>query len=789
MTYRTRERFALWVDVFLTVATTVASVWFASRIGSREAIRFSRNEEARKSRDLLRALENELSLNERTLKLALEDWDSREFRRLQIVSPAFARAQEAEELFLIDPQTWTAMVEAYGRRLEESIVALRKNGTGSGAHRHVVWLWYHAERLQAARPMIEKDIAGIEARMRQIGVVDVSVTHTWKAEGAPTWSDGEEEASRLASSPGWERQGNARYSGALRERDFGQHKIFYPGHLCNPVKTAGPAIISLPRTLPSDRRPSRLWVYLSATCPLPAEEAVSSHRSPEEVRRVLSGQLPGTLVLCHPLPADANPELSIVDPNRPLGWRWAYFAIEDDAGELHLVRGPSTWKVAGRAGSPSSFRVPLPGGALVLPKGYLANVPPATAPSARELYDQGVRHLAEGRPRRAITSFNGAVAADPNFALAWKARGDARMACGEPEAAIEDYSAALKLTPESVDLLLARGDAHRRKGQLAVEGQHVPLRHYRDAEADYSRAIEADGRRGEFWFRRALARADAWDLDHALEDLTRAAALDATLEPRAEKAAAGLRGFLEDRSFTAEIWKEGDKAVQKAKDWNDRGMKSYEKREYDASILEWKRAFYLTGYGEDAVSASYNIACSYSLLDDRNRAFHWLRTSLDRGWKDWVHLLLEADFANLRMDPRWKPLIGAKEEELGVEVRRERIRREDRELAEEMRRNPLSAQDAESVEREAKDALAAGDFPKAIRAYKRLGYSGEGGPSSQWAYRIAVAYARSSDPERAIGWLEIMLAEAPGERERIAQDSEFQSLRTDPRLRKLLEKK
>jgi len=59
---------------------------------------------------------------------------------------------------------------------------------------------------------------------------------------------------------------------------------------------------------------------------------------------------------------------------------------------------------------------------------------------------------------------------------------------------------------------------------------------------------------------------------------------------------------------------------------------------------------------EDA-SAWYNLACSYSNLDQVDDALETLTKALDLGWRDFPYLLKDPDLENLRRDPRFRELL------------------------------------------------------------------------------------------------------------------------------------
>ena len=58
--------------------------------------------------------------------------------------------------------------------------------------------------------------------------------------------------------------------------------------------------------------------------------------------------------------------------------------------------------------------------------------------------------------------------------------------------------------------------------------------------------------------------------------------------------------------------------------------------------------------------AFYNLACSYSNLEDLEEAFNALRRAFELGYKDYPHLLRDPDLENVRRDRRFKALLDKK---------------------------------------------------------------------------------------------------------------------------------
>ena len=63
-------------------------------------------------------------------------------------------------------------------------------------------------------------------------------------------------------------------------------------------------------------------------------------------------------------------------------------------------------------------------------------------------------------------------------------------------------------------------------------------------------------------------------------------------------------------------------------------------------------------FNSSPTGASYNIACSYALLGDKEQALKWLEKSIDMGFPDLSHVQTDADLKALHDDSRFKELVG-----------------------------------------------------------------------------------------------------------------------------------
>jgi hypothetical protein len=53
----------------------------------------------------------------------------------------------------------------------------------------------------------------------------------------------------------------------------------------------------------------------------------------------------------------------------------------------------------------------------------------------------------------------------------------------------------------------------------------------------------------------------------------------------------------------------------------------------------------------------YNLACSYSLIGELERAFDCIRRSIDLGYDDLSHMSNDPDLRNLRGDSRYDEIV------------------------------------------------------------------------------------------------------------------------------------
>jgi tetratricopeptide (TPR) repeat protein len=99
---------------------------------------------------------------------------------------------------------------------------------------------------------------------------------------------------------------------------------------------------------------------------------------------------------------------------------------------------------------------------------------------AARQYQQGLTAVAAGDLTQAMTSFDRAIALDPQYFQAYIERGNVKDGIGDLSGALADYTTAISLNPKSASAHYNRGTV------MSKSGQH------QSAIADYNTAIDLD---------------------------------------------------------------------------------------------------------------------------------------------------------------------------------------------------------------------------------------------------------------------------------------------------------
>jgi len=89
--------------------------------------------------------------------------------------------------------------------------------------------------------------------------------------------------------------------------------------------------------------------------------------------------------------------------------------------------------------------------------------------------------------------------------------------------------------------------------------------------------------------------------------------------------------------------------------YNNRGTAYSARLQYDLALADYEKAY---GLYKKGGSASYNIACLYSLQKDVEEACVWLERSMTDGYDDWEHIREDKDLDNIRQKDCYKKIMG-----------------------------------------------------------------------------------------------------------------------------------
>nr|GFB30273.1 hypothetical protein [Tanacetum cinerariifolium] len=135
---------------------------------------------------------------------------------------------------------------------------------------------------------------------------------------------------------------------------------------------------------------------------------------------------------------------------------------------------------------------------------------------AEKAYNAGLASFNNHNYSAALTSFDQALAAKPDFAAAYANRAATRLALKEYPAAVSDYDQALKLEPSAYAAYFGRGQAREATGQLT------------EAETDYGAALKANPTYAPAWYNRGVLRFEHGEYQAAHDDFSGAVKADST---------------------------------------------------------------------------------------------------------------------------------------------------------------------------------------------------------------------------------------------------------------------
>ncbi|HEX8151953.1 MAG TPA: M56 family metallopeptidase [Thermoanaerobaculia bacterium] len=197
-------------------------------------------------------------------------------------------------------------------------------------------------------------------------------------------------------------------------------------------------------------------------------------------------------------------------------------------------------------------------------------------------------------------------------------------------------------------------------------------------------------------------------------------------------------------------------------DWYERATEYFGDEEWGPSIDAYKRAID-GGYKVD--TATYNIACAYSLAGDKDRALEWLEKAIAAGFDDEQHIAKDDDLDPIRSDPRFVKIAGAAARvRLDQAVRRFQALRSER------------SADGHEWMSVGEELLNMRQLDEARYALEEAMRTEEKGPKA--AYYLAATYALMGNADQALA---LARTAVEGGHNGDMSDSEFASVRSHPR--------
>jgi tetratricopeptide (TPR) repeat protein len=246
-------------------------------------------------------------------------------------------------------------------------------------------------------------------------------------------------------------------------------------------------------------------------------------------------------------------------------------------------------------------------------------------------------------------------------------------------------------------------------------------------------------------------------------------------------------GMVRQKEKTKEGKKDGIKVkFHRDDEWFDVGLDLLRLRKFDESIHAFQKAI---EEGEKPATATYNLACAYSLKGDINRGMAALEKSIDLGFDSLAKLDDDPDIRALRTQPRFASL-----RQMAADLQLRGCCDDDEDEASSWREAAAHHRTvAQKYPNQGRawfnlgyTALQARDFATGVDAFNRAIALGHRVGTS--AYNIACAHALQNNTDAALQWLEKARANGFELYSYMNSDNDLDSLRDDPRFREMKRK-
>ncbi|HSS19137.1 MAG TPA: tetratricopeptide repeat protein [Pyrinomonadaceae bacterium] len=216
-------------------------------------------------------------------------------------------------------------------------------------------------------------------------------------------------------------------------------------------------------------------------------------------------------------------------------------------------------------------------------------------------------------------------------------------------------------------------------------------------------------------------------------------------------------------------------------EWYERAYRMHSSDRYPEAIEAFQRAIDL-GYRKG--TAMYNIACGYSLLNDKENALLWLQRALDNEFDGRERLRNDSDLDPLRTDARFKKIMDSlpkdDESESTWKKKRQKVDRLERANIDYAKLTQDSSTDGEKWAAVGMRMLLLRDMDRSITALlKAVSYLNE--QPSGAMYNLACAYSLKGDRKSGIEWLEKSINAGFDSPQKLSYDPDINNLRSDAR--------
>jgi tetratricopeptide (TPR) repeat protein len=219
---------------------------------------------------------------------------------------------------------------------------------------------------------------------------------------------------------------------------------------------------------------------------------------------------------------------------------------------------------------------------------------------------------------------------------------------------------------------------------------------------------------------------------------------------------------------------------QTGEEWFGRAYELHNSDRYSEAIQAFKHA---VDFGYRKGTSMYNIACGYSMLNDKENALTWLQQALDNGFDRTSRIAEDSDLDPLRSDQRFKALLSNMPGDYERERRHSERAKQDRLEQANLDFAQLNHEASKNGERWAEvglQLLLLRELDRATVALNRaVDYLGDQSASAM--YNLACAYSLKGDRETGIQWLEKSVNQGFDNPEKLRYDPDITNLRTNPR--------